>query len=238
MPGGGLLHISSVTPNADRCAASAENLRASRRRRVERHGNHAGGGPEHVRVEAVDDASASALLGERPEHVALDGAVEQPLGRRRSHHAARKECRGRGALNRQVIGMVVATMRIERQRCTCGFTSWMTSRMAASTSSMSTFASARGSSCRCRSLRAESWKPSSTGSSMPSLLARHSQFLDAQRAEIVHRSYRGMRLPGLAVRGTHERDANPTLAEMRQDAAVKDLIVGMRQNDEQRRAAW
>jgi hypothetical protein len=45
-----------------------------------------------------------------------------------------------------------------------------------------------------------------------------------------------MRLACLAVRGTRERHANALLTEVRQHAAMEDLVVGMREDDEQGRA--
>jgi hypothetical protein len=45
-----------------------------------------------------------------------------------------------------------------------------------------------------------------------------------------------VRLAGLTVGRARERDASSSCTKMRQDAAVKDLIVRVRQHDEQRRA--
>jgi hypothetical protein len=45
-----------------------------------------------------------------------------------------------------------------------------------------------------------------------------------------------MRLARFAVRGTRERHANTSFAEMRQHAAMKEFVVRVRQHDEQRRA--
>jgi hypothetical protein len=39
----------------------------------------------------------------------------------------------------------------------------------------------------------------------------------------------------LAVGGTHKCDVNAPLAQMRQDAARKDLVIGMSKDREQRR---
>ena len=71
---------------------------------------------------------------------------------------------------------------------------------------------------------------------MPRRVAGQSQLFDAQGAEVVHRPDGGMRLARLAVRGTRERHANTLFTEMRQHAAMKDLVVGMREDDEQGRA--
>ena len=68
-------------------------------------------------------------------------------------------------------------------------------------------------------------------------VAGQPQLFDAQRAEVVDRPDRWMRLARLAVRGADERDANAVLTEVRQHAAMKDFVVGMREHDEQRRAA-
>jgi hypothetical protein len=46
-----------------------------------------------------------------------------------------------------------------------------------------------------------------------------------------------MRPASLAVRGTRERHANPQFTEVRQHPAMKNLIVGMREDDEQGRAS-
>jgi hypothetical protein len=46
-----------------------------------------------------------------------------------------------------------------------------------------------------------------------------------------------MRLARLAVGGADERDSNTLLTEVHQHAAMEDLVVGMREHYEQRRAA-
>ena len=63
-------------------------------------------------------------------------------------------------------------------------------------------------------------------------VAGQSQLFDAQATEVVHRPDRWMRLARLAVRGTRERHANTPCTEMGQHAAMKDLVVGMREHDE------
>jgi len=63
-------------------------------------------------------------------------------------------------------------------------------------------------------------------------LAGELQLFDAQGAEVVHGPDGRMRLARLAVRGTRERHAHPLCTEVRQHAAMKNLVVGMRENDE------
>ena len=63
--------------------------------------------------------------------------------------------------------------------------------------------------------------------------ARQPEFLDPQRPQVGDRPHGGMRLAGFAVGGTGERNAHTAFAEVREHAAVKDLVVGMRQHDQQ-----
>ena len=63
--------------------------------------------------------------------------------------------------------------------------------------------------------------------------ARQPELLDAQRTKVVDRTHRRMRFAGFTVGGTGERHAHPTFAEVREDAAVEDLVVRMGQNDQQ-----
>jgi len=65
--------------------------------------------------------------------------------------------------------------------------------------------------------------------------AGHTQLLHAERAQICDRAERRMRLARLTVGGTDERDAHAVFAQVRQHACVKDLVVRMREDDEQRR---
>ena len=68
---------------------------------------------------------------------------------------------------------------------------------------------------------------------MPSL-SQDTRSSSTRRApEIVDRSDRWMRLTRLAVGGADERDSNPLLTEVHQHAAMEDLVVGMREGDEQ-----
>ena len=53
-------------------------------------------------------------------------------------------------------------------------------------------------------------------------LTRQSQFLGAQRPEVVNRSDRWMRLAGLAVGRADERDANTLLTEVHQHPAMEE----------------
>ena len=59
------------------------------------------------------------------------------------------------------------------------------------------------------------------------------ELLDTQRTQVVDRTHRRMRFAGFAVRGTDERDAHPTFAEVREHAAVEDLVVRMGQDDQE-----
>jgi hypothetical protein len=68
-------------------------------------------------------------------------------------------------------------------------------------------------------------------------LTRQSQFLGTQRPEVVNGSDRWMGLAGLTVSGADERDANTLLTQVHQHPAMKELVVWMREDDEQRRAA-
>jgi hypothetical protein len=65
--------------------------------------------------------------------------------------------------------------------------------------------------------------------------ARDAQFPDAQRGQIRHRSDRGVRLARFAIGRARERDAHATLAQMRENAAVKNLVVRVSQHGEERR---
>ena len=67
----------------------------------------------------------------------------------------------------------------------------------------------------------------------PEPCARQPELLDAQRAEVVDGPDRRMRFAGFAVGGAGERDAHPAFAEVREHAAVEDLVVGMREDDEE-----
>jgi hypothetical protein len=60
----------------------------------------------------------------------------------------------------------------------------------------------------------------------------NAKFLHSQGAEIVNAPDRGVRLPSFAVRGAGERDPHATLAQMRQDAPVKDFVIGMGEHNE------
>ena len=59
------------------------------------------------------------------------------------------------------------------------------------------------------------------------------ELLDTQRTKIVDRTHRRMRFADLTVGGTGERYAHPTFAQVREDAAVEDLVVGMGQYDQE-----
>lgn len=71
---------------------------------------------------------------------------------------------------------------------------------------------------------------------MPSR-ARQPELFDTQRTQVVNRTHRRMRLARFTIGGTGERHAHPTFAEVREHAAVKDLVVGMGQYDQERRTA-
>ncbi len=68
-------------------------------------------------------------------------------------------------------------------------------------------------------------------------IARQLQLFDAQGAKVVHRPDGWMRLARFAVRGTRKRHANTLFTKVSQRPAMKDFVVGMCENDEQRRAA-
>jgi hypothetical protein len=68
-------------------------------------------------------------------------------------------------------------------------------------------------------------------------LAGQLQLFDAKRAKIVDGSDGRMRFAGLAVRGAGKGYANALLTEVHQHAAMKELVVWMREDDQQRCAA-
>ena len=68
---------------------------------------------------------------------------------------------------------------------------------------------------------------------MPSRAAGQAELLDAQRTQVVDRPHRRMRFAGFTVGGAGERHAHPTFAEVREHAAVEDLVVGMGQYDQE-----
>jgi hypothetical protein len=74
---------------------------------VKRHRDHAWRSPEHVTVEAIEHAPAPARFREDSKHVVRKRAVQQTLGRLVAHNTAGKERRGGGALNGEVIGMII-----------------------------------------------------------------------------------------------------------------------------------
>lgn len=61
--------------------------------------------------------------------------------------------------------------------------------------------------------------------------AGQAELFDAQRTQVLDRLNRWMCLAGFAVRGTGERDAHTPFAEVREHAAVEDLVGGMGQYD-------
>ena len=63
--------------------------------------------------------------------------------------------------------------------------------------------------------------------------ARQLELFDAQRAKVVDRTDGWMRLAGLSVGGAGKRDAHSPFAEVREHAAVEDLVVGMREDDQE-----
>jgi hypothetical protein len=62
--------------------------------------------------------------------------------------------------------------------------------------------------------------------------ARKFKLLHAQRTEIVDRSDRGVRFASLTIGGADERDARPSIGEVRQDAAMQDLVIRMGEDDQ------
>jgi hypothetical protein len=63
--------------------------------------------------------------------------------------------------------------------------------------------------------------------------ARDAQLFDAQRGQIRHCPDRGVRLARVAIGRARERDAHATLAQMRQNAAMKNLVVRVSQHSEE-----
>lgn len=61
--------------------------------------------------------------------------------------------------------------------------------------------------------------------------ARQPELFDTQGTQVVDRTHRRMRLASFTVGGTSERHAHPTFAEVREHAAVEDLVGGMGQYD-------
>jgi hypothetical protein len=64
-------------------------------------------------------------------------------------------------------------------------------------------------------------------------LARQLQLLDPKRAKVFNRTNRRMRPSGLTVGGTDQRHAYAAFAEVSEDAAMKDLVIGMGQDDQE-----
>jgi len=67
----------------------------------------------------------------------------------------------------------------------------------------------------------------------PEPCARAPQLLDAQRTEVVNRADRRMGSSSFAVGGADVRDSRSAIAHVRKHANVEDLVVGMRQRDEE-----
>jgi hypothetical protein len=67
----------------------------------------------------------------------------------------------------------------------------------------------------------------------PEPCARAPQLLDAQRTKVVNGADRRMGFSGFAVGRADERDARPAIAQVREHAAVEDLVVGVSQRNEE-----
>jgi hypothetical protein len=63
--------------------------------------------------------------------------------------------------------------------------------------------------------------------------ARQPELLDTQRTKVVDWTHGRVRFAGFTVGGTGERHAHPTFTEVREDAAVEDLVVRMGQYDQE-----
>jgi hypothetical protein len=63
--------------------------------------------------------------------------------------------------------------------------------------------------------------------------AREFKLLDAQRSQIVNRSDRRVCFASLTIGGADERDARTSIGEVREHAAVEDLVIGMSEDDEE-----
>jgi hypothetical protein len=62
--------------------------------------------------------------------------------------------------------------------------------------------------------------------------ARQFELLHPQRTEILDRSDRRVWFASLTISGADERDARTSLGEVREDAAMQDLVIGMSEDDE------
>ena len=64
------------------------------------------------------------------------------------------------------------------------------------------------------------------------------KLLNPQRTKIVDRSDGRVRFASLTIRCADKRDARTSIGEVREHAAVEDLVIGMSQGDEERRTAF
>jgi hypothetical protein len=62
--------------------------------------------------------------------------------------------------------------------------------------------------------------------------ARKFKLLHPQRTKILDRSDRGVWFASLTIGGADERDARTSIGEVRKDAAMQDLVIGMSEDDE------
>jgi hypothetical protein len=89
-------------------------LRATYGRGVEGERDHLGGRGVDIGIEARRRAAAAARVDESRELRVLHRRIEEPRRRGATQDAAREERRRRRPLKRQMIGMVVAAMRVVR----------------------------------------------------------------------------------------------------------------------------
>jgi hypothetical protein len=171
------------------------------------------------------------LLGQYSKHVALHRPVEQSLRRGASHRPARKKGSRRRPLHGEMIGMVIPTVRIEREEDL-----WRHVLDDPPNGSLDLeHVHVRQGARILVPLTVSAGgvvKAEEHGRRDAEAIAGQPQLFDAQGAEVGHRSDGRMRLAGFAVRGTRERHAHALFTEVRQHAAMKDLVVGMREDDE------
>ena len=218
-------------PNIERWAARAENFRSRYGSRRNDTAIISGAEPEGVGVEPVGDAPAAGGLGKPTEHITEHGGVEQTFGRLVSHDTAGEERGGRGALNGDVIGVIVGAVRFEGHdhlrlhvpddRANGRFDVEHVHVGQGVRVVVPLPLLARG-----------IVKSEQHGLLDAELRARQPELFDASRPEVADRTDRRMWFASFTVGGTDERHAHPAFAEVGEDAAVEDLVVWMGQDDE------
>ena len=199
---------------------------------VERHGDHRRRRRKHVRIQTIDEAAATTRVGKPQKHLAKHRGVEETLGCFGTQHAAGEERRRRRTMNRDVIGMIVAAVRFERQH---------DMRPDVRDDRPQSRFDVEHVDVRERMrivvtlplFARRIVEPQQHRFLDPEPCARAPELLDAQRTEVVNGADRRMRFSGFAVGGADERDARPAIAQVREHAAVEDLVVGMSQRDEE-----